>query len=157
MLRVCRHLGRAVMSEDSKHNVTIAKDLHIADLILQHIHKGVGHGGRNHILSKLHQKYWIPGAGALIRGVDVCDVQTMEPQFNSKWPTCPQAVTPEKPPFSFVGVDYFGQFEVKCERSLVKKYGVIFTCSVIRAIHIEVASSLDTDLSLKLYDVSLFC
>lgn len=57
------------MSEDSKHPLIIAKDLHIADLNLQHIHKGVGHGGRNHILSKLHQKYWIPGAGVLIRSI----------------------------------------------------------------------------------------
>ncbi len=53
-------------------------------------------------------------------------------------------VMPDYPPFTRVGVDYFGPFMGKRGRSLVKKYGVIFICLAIRAVHIEVASSLDT-------------
>ena len=48
-------------------------------------------------------------------------------------------------PFTNVGEDYFGPFYVRQGRSNVKHYGCLFTCLVIRAIHIEVVNTLDTD------------
>ena len=49
------------------------------------------------------------------------------------------------PPFTFVGVDFFGPILVKIGRSEVKRYGCLFTCLTVRAVHIEVAHSLDFD------------
>ena len=56
----------------------------------------------------------------------------------------PDRVTPGMPPFSFVGVDYLGPFTVKQGHCSVKRYGVLFTCLVLRAIHIEISHTLDT-------------
>ena len=54
-------------------------------------------------------------------------------------------VSPSEPPFSHVGVDCFGPFNVRRGRGTAKRYCVLFTCLSIRAIHIEVVHSLDTD------------
>ncbi len=57
VLRVGGQLSRASMPEESKHPVILAKNSHIVDILLRHIHQEVGHGGCNHMLSKLRQKY----------------------------------------------------------------------------------------------------
>ena len=50
-------------------------------------------------------------------------------------------LVPEKPRFSYVGVDYFGPLQVKQGRSRVKRYDGLFTCLTTRAVHIEIAHS----------------
>lgn len=48
-------------------------------------------------------------------------------------------------PFTYCGVDYFGPWYVKERHKELKRYGVLFTCLATRAIHLEVANSLETD------------
>ena len=51
----------------------------------------------------------------------------------------------EESPFTYCGVNLFGPFVICSKRKELKRYGVMFTCLCSRAIHIEVAHSLDTD------------
>ena len=50
-----------------------------------------------------------------------------------------------KLPFYLTGVDYFGSMFVKQRRAMVKRWGCLFTCMTVRAVHIELVSSLSAD------------
>lgn len=101
------------------------------------------------MLSKLCQSYWIPGASTALRRIlSKCIIchRLQAAQVCQQMANLPtDRVCPDEAPFSKVGVDYFGPFEIKSRKCKVKRYGVIFTCLAIRAVHIEVAASLDTD------------
>ncbi|KAK0135606.1 Proteoglycan 4 [Merluccius polli] len=149
LLRVGGRLSRAAISEEFKHPVILAKDLHIATLILKNIHEQLGHGGRNHVLSRLRIKYWITSANAAARKIlsdcVICRRHRgkLGEQKMSDLPL--ERIVADLPPFTNVGVDYFGPFEIKRGRSFEKRYGVLCTCMASRAVHLEVAYSLNTD------------
>lgn len=149
LLRVGGRLSRLAMPEEAKHPVILSKDLHISTLLLRHIHEQLGHGGRNHMQSRLRKKYWIIKANSAARRI-ITDCVVCKRQRGrvgeQKMADLPlERILPDKSPFTNVGVDYFGPIEIKRGRSLVKRYGVIFTCMASRAVHLEVAYTLDTD------------
>ena len=47
-------------------------------------------------------------------------------------------ISTNKPRFTYDGVDYFGPFEVKQERSRVKGYSCLFTYHFIRAAYVKI-------------------
>ena len=118
-------------------------------LIIDHYHGICGNSAREYVLALTRQKYWITkGSSAVKRVLARCVScrRRQAPLCYQRMADLPESrVLPDKPPFTSVGVDYFGPFQVRRGRSLMKRYGVIFTCLAIRAVQLEVAHCLDTD------------
>ena len=148
LLRVGGRLSHADIPEESKHPVILPWKSHVTMLIIRHMHEQLGHAGREHVLAKLHEQYWIIKANSavcqLISSCVICRRIKSTPQ-EQKMADLPEDRLTPAPPFTYVGVDYFGPYVTKESRKERKRYGALFTCLVSRAVHIEVAHSLDTD------------
>ncbi|XP_064623536.1 uncharacterized protein LOC135485423 [Lineus longissimus] len=149
LLRVGGRLGKAAsLTKEQKHQILIPRKSPVATRILEDLHRKVGHLGRNVVLSHLRAKYWIPRAINLIKKIVyrcvICRRYQAKAMQQKMADLHVDRVTGGEPPFTRTGMDYFGPFIIKIGRSEHKRYGVVFTCYAIRAIHIEVAHSLET-------------
>ena len=149
ILCVGGRLEEASIEHDAKHPTILPSKHHVSDLIVRHYHELEGHMGASQVLAAIRQKFWLlRGPSTVKRTVSKCLVCQ---RWNSRrgdqiMAPLPMArVTSTEPPFTAVGIDYFGPILVKQKRSHVKRYGCVFTCLAIRAVHIEIAHDLSTD------------
>ena len=126
----------------------LPKRNHITTLIVRHCHENVGHAGRGITLNEVRNKYWIIDGNSAVRYYIARCVTcrrlrgAVGVQLMADLPI--DRVTPA-PPFTYAAVDYFGPYYIKEGRKQLKRYGVLFTCLASRAIHIETATTLETD------------
>ena len=149
ILRVGGRLARSSLDVDSKHQIIIPKNHRVSALIINHYHTLSGHSGREYVLALLRRRYWITHGNSAVRTVLTRCVECKKIQGRvgtQKMADLPaDRLTPDKPVFTYVGIDFFGPYMVKRGRAQVKRYALIFTCLAIRAVHIEITHSLDTD------------
>ena len=90
---------------------------------------------------------WIVGCRAVVSGYIRCVICR---RFRGALHTQKMAQLPDDrlqctPHFTYCAVDYFGPFNIKDRRSVVPRYGVLFTCMMSLDIHLETANSLESD------------
>ena len=141
-------MNHADIPEESRHPIILPRKSNATTLIVRYTHKQLGHAGRGHVLAKLRERYWIIKANSAVRQLIsscvTCRPIKSTPQ-DQKMADLPEDRLTPAPPFSYVGVDYFGPCATKDSRKEHKRYAALFTCLVSRALHIEVAHSLETD------------
>ena len=149
MLRVGGRLKHSKLPVDVKHPIILPRDSQVSRLILTSAHQKVGHLGTNSTLTELRRKYWIPRASQLVRSIIakcvLCQRYRGRLQVQKMANLPEERLEPGQPAFTKSGVDYFGPLGIKRGRSVLKRYGVIFTCMASRAVHLEVAQDLSAD------------
>lgn len=142
-------LRNSNLSDLSKHQIILPSRHHVTLLIIEHFHQQSSHAGKEFVLSLIREKYWIINGRQTVRQVVkrcvICRRLYGRPCVQKMADLPLQRVVPDKPPFTYVGLDFFGPFFIKVGRSQAKRYGYIFTCLTVRAVHIEAAYSLDAD------------
>ncbi|XP_059086776.1 uncharacterized protein LOC131883340 [Tigriopus californicus] len=149
LLRVGGRLNRTKDLEYNRKNPIIVPRGHVATLLVHEAHELVGHLGKESVLAKLRDNWWVIGAVPLVKKILRECVQCKKyhgrviDQLMSDLPE--DRLRADQPPFTNTGVDLFGPFPVVRGRSTVERHGVVFTCLSSRAIHLEVVFDKSTD------------
>ncbi|KAK3737868.1 hypothetical protein QZH41_019749, partial [Actinostola sp. cb2023] len=155
ILRVGGRLRYSRLTDGIKFPVILPRKSHVTSLIIRHFHERVKHQGKGMTLNEIRSNgFWITGGSSAVSNTIALCVKcqrlrgTVQEQ---RMADLPKDRLESAPPFTSCGVDYFGPFLVKVGRKEVKRYGVLFTCMASRAIHLEIANSLDTDSFINAY------
>ena len=149
VIRVGGRLINADASPDVVHHVVLPSHSRFTDLVVRDAHARVGHGGRQAVLAEIRKKFWVLKASSTVRRVLRSCLKCRRlhgPTLTQKMASLPQdRVQAMEPPFTRTGLDYFGPFYIRQGRAQAKRYGVLFTCLSVRAVHIELAADLTSD------------
>jgi hypothetical protein len=142
-LRVKGRLQKSDLSYDEKHPLILPKG-HCAKLLVRFQHILLKHAGVSTLIATLRNSLWICGLRQICKTVVYECVpcqRLMAKPCNQPAAPLPEDRVTKSPPFSVTGIDYAGP--VFCsDFPKGKFYIVLFTCGVVRAIHLELASSL---------------
>lgn len=149
LLRAKGRLENAPIDFDAKHPIVVDSKSRFGQLLIAHYHTQLAHGPVDHVCNEIRQRYWIVGGKSAVKKFSqsclVCKRKKSRPSPPLMSALPERRVTPYCPPFFHTFVDLFGPIKVKERRSQVKRWGVIFTCSTVRAVYLDVVETLETD------------
>ncbi|XP_071830918.1 uncharacterized protein [Apostichopus japonicus] len=141
-------VGGRLKEFDSKHPCIISGKHPIAESIVKDAHS-IAHVGIEWVLSIVRKDFWVtkgrPLVKRIVRACVTCRRLYSKPCVQQMANLPRERIAANVPPFIHVGIDVFGPYYVKFGRSEVKRYGCLFTCLTVRAVHIEKLDSLDTE------------
>ena len=148
LLSVGGRIKHARIISRSKHPAILPKCHRLTRLILTSAHERA-HLGTEWVLSSVRAKYWVPGARNILRGIRrkciICQRLYDRPSSQKMADLPSPRVQVSTVAFETTGTDLFGPIPVVLGRATVRRYGCVFTCLSMRAVHLEILHSLETD------------
>ncbi|XP_062602313.1 uncharacterized protein LOC134264026, partial [Saccostrea cucullata] len=152
ILRVGGRLRSAEIDHNFKNPCIISRS-HIARLLISHQHDMVQHQGRHYTEGAVRSAgYWIVGCKKLVSSViyNCVICRKLRGRLeHQKMADLPSVRVCQSPPFTYVGVDMFGHWEVVTRKTRggsanSKRWAILFTCLSSRASHIEVVEDMSS-------------
>lgn len=151
LIRCRGRIQHADLPWEAIHPILLPRKSRLVDVLLNTIHRQNLHIGAAHLLAKFREKFWIEKGRAktnsIIKRCKWCRRVTGGPYKTPPMPALPRVRVADVAAFVHIGLDCFGPFNVSIQNSdkLEKTYGIIFTCLVTRAIHLELVENLSGD------------
>ena len=149
---VIRAKGRIINSDlplDPTTPFFLPNKSHLVDLLINHIHTSHNHVGLSQTLSLYRQRCWTPKICSHIKSLLLRCVVCQRAKNRTIKRPLPPPLPAERvrwvPPFTNVGVDHTGSFNIRDPQGRkTKAYICIFVCATTRAVHLEVVDNLST-------------
>ena len=150
---IVRCKGRPEYSElppDARDPIILPKEHPLTLLQVQECHTRVLHSGVRSTLAELRTRFWVPRGRQVVKYVLKCCVVCKKKEGKSFSPA-PTASLPDfhmnkAPPFSKTGVDFAGPLFMKDKSNEMRKvYVALFTCCVMKAVHLELVEDLSVE------------
>nr|XP_034322379.1 uncharacterized protein LOC117688425 [Crassostrea gigas] len=154
LLRVGGRLNKmndAELNGLQRNPIVLPKNNHITHLLIGYFHLKICHQGRHFTEGAVRAAgYWVVGLKRMFSSfISKCVVcrKLRGKLSQQKMADLPEDLCKPSPPFSYVGVNTFGPMMVAFRRTRggsanQKRWGLLFSCLVTRAIHIEIIEQL---------------
>ncbi|XP_011405271.1 PREDICTED: uncharacterized protein LOC100637172, partial [Amphimedon queenslandica] len=141
-------IDNAEVTFEVKHPILLPNRHYFTKLVVKRAHERLMHSGVKETLTELRSKYWVPRGRSLVRlfihYCVLCRKFRALPYKAPLPPPLPDFRVKECQPFMFTGVDYAGPLHLREGKSTQKVWICLFTCAVIRAVHLDVVPNLSS-------------
>ncbi|KAL5500691.1 hypothetical protein EMCRGX_G012286 [Ephydatia muelleri] len=145
-------LANANITDSAKYPILLDSSHHLTYLIVQRCHERVFHNGTKETLTELRGRFWIVKGRQVVRRIlrrcVLCKRFEGKPYDEPPPPPLPVFRVQEAPPFAVTGVDYAGPLYLKDSN---KVWICLFTCCVIRAVHLEVVPDMTAETFIRCF------